>query len=163
MSTSTGEPAVERVYPPDWLVRAVNPVVRFLLRRGVPRGVARRLMLLHLVGRRTGRRYEIPVGHRRIDGRLAVLTSSRWRANLRDGQRVEVTLDGRRRPAAATLTEDPDEVAAIYDGLIDEVGVDRAGRELGIRINVDRRPTRAELREMVERAGLSVVWLDLDA
>ena len=158
-----GRPAVERVHPPNWLMRIVNPVARAMLRRGAPRGFAQQVVLLHFGGRRSGRAYEVPAGQRMIDGRMAVLTNSGWRANFRGGLDLDVTVHGQRRPAHATLTEDPDQVAAIYEDLLRESGDGKsAGRQLGIRINVDRVPTREELRAMIAESGLSVLTLDLD-
>lgn len=159
MSTTTQQ-AVERIHPPRWLIgHLVNPVARKVLRR---KGrLTQEVLLLRFQGRRTGRRYEIPVGYRRIDGRLALLTNSGWRHNFRDGRDVEIMLDGSVLSARATLLDDPAEVARIYEILIDEVGLDDAARRLGIRIHVDRKPTRDELAVMATRSGLSIIWLDV--
>ena len=51
-------------------------------------------MVLRFFGRRTGRRYDIPVVAHRLDGDLYALTDAPWRNNFRDGVDVEVTLDG---------------------------------------------------------------------
>ncbi len=91
------------------------------------------------------------------------MTSSRWRVNFRGGQPVEVTLRGERKPAIATLTEDPYEVARTYRGMIGRLGLKQAQRRLGIRINVDRVPTEDELADMVRRSGLSIVRLNIDS
>jgi hypothetical protein len=53
-------------------------------------------------------------------------------------------------------------MAELYDDLIEQIGLDGAGRDLGIRVNVDRRPTRDELRALDERSGLSVLWIDVE-
>jgi deazaflavin-dependent oxidoreductase (nitroreductase family) len=154
---------VERVQPPRALYRIVNRVLRWLLSstRG-SRGVGRHLLLLHVTGRRTGRRFVLPVAyHDAGDGRLLVLTNAGWRANLRDNRAVTVTILGETRPASAELVEDPDRVATIYRSRIDQVGHDRAGRRLGIRINVPRPPTPAELAEAARRDGLAAIYLDV--
>ena len=163
--TSRTRPVVERVTPPKAPFVLVNAVMRTLLssRRGSS-GVGRRLLLLHLVGRRSGRPLTVPVAYRDVgDGRLLVLTNSRWRFNLRDRDRVEVTFLGRRQQAHAQLVEDPRVVAEVYDTLITEVGYRRAGRRMGIRINVDRLPTVEELADAARRDGLSLVYLRLDS
>ncbi len=162
MSPQDG-PAVERMHPPQALWdRVVNPVMRTILRTPAHRLVDRHLALLDVRGRRTGTRYLIPVGYRWIDGRLCVLTNAAWRANFRGGHPVRVRLRGRWVAGTATVREDPDDVAAVYAGLIDQMGWQRAGRRLGVRINVDRAPTRDELRAAVRRSGLSVLAFDLD-
>ncbi len=105
---------------------------------------------------------EIPVAFR-VQGydRLLVLTSSVWRVNLRGRPEVEVTLRGARQPARAELVEDADAVATVYRTLIEEAGYDKAGRRMGIRINVDRVPTHQELVDAAGRDGLSLMYLDL--
>lgn len=156
-------PAVERMHPPQALWdHLVNPVMRTILRTPAHRLVDTHLMLLDVRGRRTGTRYLVPVGYHWIDGRLCVLTNAGWRANFRGGHPVRVSLRGRWVAGTATVREDPDDVAAVYAGLIDEMGWQRAGRRLGVRINVDRAPTREELRAAAQRSGLSVLEFDLD-
>lgn len=156
-------PAVERVTPPKATYHVVNRVVRWLLTspsRG--RRVGEHLLLLHLTGRRSGRALDVPVAFRDApDGRLLVLTSSAWRVNLRGRPEVEVTLRGTRSAAAAELVEDHEQVARVYGALIEQVGPDKAGRRMGIRINVDRLPTHAELVDAARRDGLSLVYLDV--
>ena len=61
------------------------------------------------------------------------------------------------------LDEDPLAVAAVYQQLIGEVGLEQAGRRLGIRINVDRAPTSEELAEAARREQLSVLHLTVSA
>ena len=157
-------PPVERVYPPAVLVRLGNPVLSWLLsgRRRSAR-VGRDLLLLHVTGRRSGRVYSMPVGyHRQPDGRLLVLTSSRWRVNLSGGPtRVEVTLFGRRLPGTAVLEEDPVAVAQVYRRMIDDLGPQAARRRLGIRVNLDRTPTEVELADAARREHLCVLYLDV--
>jgi hypothetical protein len=154
-------PAVERSHPPRKVIRAVNPVLRAVLSSRFHAPISDQLLVLHFTGRRTGRRYSLPVGYRDVDGRMAVLTNSGWRVNFRGGADVQLTLHGRMHPARATLVEDPGQVARVYRDLIEQVGVARAQRRLGIRINVDRVPTQEELVEAAGRHGLSIVYLDL--
>ena len=156
-------PAVQRVQPPKAPYNAVNRVLGWLLSssRGASR-VGEHLLLLHLIGRKTGRRIDVPVAFRNAsDGRLLVLTNSLWRVNLRGRSEVEVTLRGRRSPAVAELVEDADAVALVYQALICEQGHAKAGRRMGIRINVDRVPTREELVDAARRDGLSLIYLQL--
>jgi hypothetical protein len=154
-------PAVERVTPPLLLVRLANPVMRRLLASPLHALASRQLLLLHFTGRRTGRRYTVPTGYHHLDGVPSVLTNSGWRHNFRGGTDIEVTLRGRRRPALATLIEEPDTVVRAYMGVIHQLGWRAAQRRLGIRVNVGRTPTPEELVEAVRAAGLSIVRLAL--
>lgn len=158
---SQTRPAVERTQPPAAPFRVINAVMTAVLKSPLHRLVSSQLMLLHYRGRRSGRRFTLPVGRHQIRGRLAALTSSGWRANFRGGNDVELTFEGRRRAARAELLEEPAEVAAIYREIIEQIGHEKAGRRLGIRINVDRVPTLDELADAVRRSGLSVVFFDL--
>jgi hypothetical protein len=150
----TTRPAVERVHPPDALFRLLNRVMRPLVVRG---HFQDQLLLLHYVGRRSGRRFDVPAGYHMIDGVPSVLTSSGWRHNFAGGREIEVTLRGERRPAYAVLVDEPGEVTGDYQRLIEKWGRKQARRRLGLRFNVDRMPTAAELRSAIERSGLSIV------
>ncbi len=155
-------PAVERVKPPETVIKIANPIFGRILRSPLHGLVDEHLLLLHFRGRKTGRDYTVVAGHRTVDGRPGVLTNSGWRVNFRGGASVEVTFKGERRPARAELVENPEEVARVYANLIEEYGYEQAGRRLGIRINVDRPPTREELLDLMRQSGLSLVTLDLD-
>ena len=157
-------PAVQRVQPPKAPYDVVNRVMRWVLsspRRA--RGMGESLLLLHLTGRKTGRGFDIPVTYALVGQRLTVLTTSGWRVNLRGRPDVEVTLRGRRLGARAELVEDPDAVAQVYGARIADLGYAKAGRRMGIRINVDRMPTHDELVEAARRERLSVIYFTLTA
>jgi hypothetical protein len=157
-------PAVQRVQPPKAPYDVVNRVLGWVL--SSPRRASRvgeHLLLLHLSGRRTGRRIDVTVAFRDAsDGRLLVLTSSGWKVNLRGRPEVEVTLRGVRSPATAELVEDVDAVARVFRALIFEPGDAKAGRRLGIRINEDRVPTLEELVDAARRDGLSLIYLQVN-
>lgn len=154
-------PLIERVHPPAAVMRVVNPIMRRLLSSRLHRLMSGQLLVLHFRGRRTGTLYDVPAGYRMRDGALEILTNSRWRANFRGGRDVEVTYRGRRRRAHAITVEDPGTVAAIYDQMIDELGLRQAQRRLGIRVHARRRPTTAELADAVQRLGICIVSVDL--
>jgi hypothetical protein len=54
-----------------------------------------------------------------------------------------------------------DRVAAVHRGIIEEVGYAKAGRRMGIRINVPRTPTLSEPADAARRDGLAAIRLDL--
>lgn len=63
---------------------------------------------MYLVGRKSGRRYAVPVAYTRDNGTLLIGSPFRfaWVRNLRTGQRVDIRLNGHRRPAdVQVLTE----------------------------------------------------------
>jgi hypothetical protein len=68
------------------LLHAVNPIVRRLLRIPVARGLRNQVMVVDVTGRRTGRRYSIPLSAHQIDGTIYAMTSAPWKHNFRDGK-----------------------------------------------------------------------------
>src|SRR5258705_11416649 len=106
--------AITRNARPDGLVRMINPAARLLLRSPMHRLLDPTVLLLHVTGRKTGRRYDIPIGYTSVSGRLILVTVARWRVNLRGGADVEVTRYGHRQPMHAMLDEDPASVAVAY-------------------------------------------------
>lgn len=150
-------PAVERNQPPAGPFVVINAVMRGLLTSPLHSLAGDRLALLCYSGRKSGRSFRTPVGVHDVDGTLVTLTSSGWRHNFRGGAPVTLRRNGRDLPMTATLVDDPGQVAGFYATLIERLGHDRAGRRLGVRINVDRVPTREELADAARRSGLSVV------
>ncbi len=155
-------PPVEGAEPPEKLATIVNPVVKALLRSPLHRLVSKHLMLLTFSGRRTGSTYTIVVGRHEVNGALVVPTGTtgrRWRLNLRGGAPVVVTIEGRCRHGRGKLVEDPEEVARLHELLLDRVGP-KSARRLGLKVNVDRKPTRDELKAVL--AGRGVVRVELE-
>lgn len=94
---------------------AANAIVRGLLR--VPllsRGVGKRLITLYVVGRKSGRRYAVPVAYTPHEGVLLIGTPFGWGRNLRTGVPVEVRFKGRRRVADVVVLTDEDAVVEAY-------------------------------------------------
>jgi hypothetical protein len=102
---------VKRAVPSPTLVKMGNPLVRALLGSPLHGVLDGSFLVLHLTGRKTGRRYHIPVGYVDMGGKLTVVTVARWRVNLRGGADLDVTLRGCTRPVHAVLEEDPASVA----------------------------------------------------
>src|SRR5215470_15713360 len=85
----------------------VNRVIRGLLRTPVLcRLVGKRLITVYLVGRKSGRRYAVPVAYTRHNGTLLVGTQFAWARNLRTGEPVHIRLAGRRRSADVQVVAD---------------------------------------------------------
>jgi hypothetical protein len=136
-----------------------NPLVRMLLSSPLHGVLDDSFLVLHLTGRKTGRRYNIPVGYVDMEGKLAVVTVAGWRVNLRGGADVEVTRHGCLRPMHALLDEDPASVAVSYRAMIDRVGRKKAQRQLGISLPGRAAPTVLELKEAAREYGWSVITL----
>ena len=59
----------------------------------------RTLAGVYVVGRKSGRRYAVPVARTRYEGDLLIGTPFGWGRNLRTGEAVTIRLEGRRRLA----------------------------------------------------------------
>jgi hypothetical protein len=69
---------------------------------------------LYIVGRKSGRRYTVPVAYTRDKDDLMIGTPFAWGRNLRTGEPVEIRLKGRRRQADVVVYKDEADVAAAY-------------------------------------------------
>jgi len=98
----------------DRLMTRLNPVVTWLLRSPMHGLLSRALMLLQVTGRRTGRRYWIPVGYQRAGDTITVLVSRAprklWWRNFRDPAPVVMLLRGQLLHGRAVMVK-PDSPA----------------------------------------------------
>jgi hypothetical protein len=93
----------------------LNRVMRGLLRTpGISRGIGSRLLTLYITGRKSGRRYVIPVAYTRQGPELLIGTPFGWGRNLRTGEPVTIRLKGRLRQAGVTVLADEPEVTGAY-------------------------------------------------
>lgn len=89
----------------------LNPVIDVVLRSRAHWVLSRGLTLITIVGRRTGRRYTIPVGYLETPDGIIVLVndapSKTWWRNYLDGGPIELLLRGvQRQGTARTLAPD---------------------------------------------------------
>jgi hypothetical protein len=91
--------------------RLVNGLLRTPL---ISLGIGRRLLTIHAVGRKSGRRYAVPVAYTRHDGALLIGTPFRWARNLRTGEPVQIRYLGRLRTADVHVDSDEQPVTAGY-------------------------------------------------
>ena len=136
-----------------------NPLVRGLLRSPAGGRMRRQFMVLRFFGRKTGRRYDVPVVAHRLDGGRYALTDAPWRNNFPSGADVEVTLDGHATRMRGELLDDPQTVAPFHARAIDHFGVKRAQRMLGLKIHTPATPATEALTEAAGRYHLSAIRL----
>jgi deazaflavin-dependent oxidoreductase (nitroreductase family) len=77
-------------------------------------GVGRRLVIINVTGRKSGRQYSVPVAYLRHEGTLLVGSPFGWARNLRTGEPVEVILLGKRRLADVQAITDEEGVTRDY-------------------------------------------------
>ena len=155
-------PAPSRLDVDRWMTR-LNPLVVWLLRSPLHRLLDGGLMLITVTGRRSGRRYTIPVGYQRDGDVLHVLVSKarrkQWWRNYREPGQVEVHLGGERRQGEAR-------VVAVESDLFREVvtatlrRLPMLGTQLGIAYDAKRGLDREQLRVVMREAALVEIALE---
>jgi deazaflavin-dependent oxidoreductase (nitroreductase family) len=149
-------PPVENAKPPKYVIRCVNPLMKALLRSPLHGLLSKKLMLLTVTGRRTGRTYTLPVGRFESPGGGLVLSAGgSWRHNLHGGADVRIRLAGRDHSARAVLEEDPARAAEVFKSILDRAGA----RALAVKVNVERSPTAAEIAPALSDRGIAYVTL----
>src|SRR5215475_12435833 len=92
-----------------------NTIVRGLLRTPlISRAVGRRLVVVYVVGRKSGRRFVVPVAYTQHGDALLIGTPFAWGRNLRNGQPVDIRLRGKRRVADVEVFTDEEGVVEQY-------------------------------------------------
>jgi hypothetical protein len=151
--------AVEVSHPPGTLLKAVNPILRVLLRTPIMGRARDQLMVVSFNGRKSGRRYAIPLSAHRIDNNLYALTAAPWKWNFRDGATAEVLHNRKSTSMRGELITDRSVVADLFRRCAEAYGVKTAERMMGLKFRDQRVPTLEEFAEGVDRDGLAAVRL----
>lgn len=138
---------------------ALNRVVRSLL--AVPllsRVIGRGLLTLYVVGRKSGKRYTVPMAYVQHEGALLLGSGFPWAKNLRNGEPVELRYQGQRRAADVRVVSDEDGVTEYYSVIVQHnPGFARINK---IRIDRDGTANPDDLRDAWV-AGARVMLLTL--
>lgn len=95
------------------VMRAVNVPMRYVLQLPFETPLSRRLMLLHVTGRKSGRAYRQPVSYVTDGATLLTPGGGQWKHNLRDGEPVRIRKGGRDIFARPQRIAEPSEVARL--------------------------------------------------
>ena len=156
--------AAEEPLSVDDFFTRLNPLICGVLRSPVHWLLSPGLMLLTFTGRKTGRRYAIPVGYQRDGERtLTVMISEapkkQWWRNYREPGPVEVRLRGRdRRGTAQLVAPGSDELIRLAATTLGRVP--GLGRAWGIRYD-RRRGLTPEQTETLRRT-IAAVRIELE-
>lgn len=133
------------------LMRFFNPAIRALLRSPFHGLLSEQILLLTVTGRKSGRRYTLPVGYIR-DGDVLLVVSQhsqlkQWWRNLRNGAPVTLLLRGQQVSARAEVIENPTAVAAEVQRLIAQLGAKKLSRQLYMTLDVSPPLTQEQLEQ----------------
>lgn len=145
---------------PHFLYKLVNPTLRLLLHTPLHGLLSGRLALLTFTGRKSGKRYQVPVGYVQHGRTVLINTKSPWQRNLAGGAEVALRLRGRNERGWAELLTDEQEITAAYRTIL--AAAPQLGAFIGISREVDGGPAPADLRSARER-GYVIVTVTLSA
>lgn len=118
--------------------------------------VSRKMLIITVWGRKTGRVYANPVGYVESDGFLLIGTAAAWRRNLRPNEPVSITWRGRETTADWEVIRDEEQIAEPYRVIIK--GNPSHSRHSGITLGGDGNVNPDELRRALSK-GAAVVRL----
>jgi deazaflavin-dependent oxidoreductase (nitroreductase family) len=127
------------------LQNVVNQIVRGMLATPlVSAGIGSRLLTVYAVGRKTGRRYNVPVAYTRHEGDLLIGTGFGWARNLRTGEPVGVRLKGRKVQCDVQVFTGEEDVTRLYAVICRDNG--NFANFNKVRRDKDGEPDQADLR-----------------
>ncbi len=152
-------PVVVASRAPDLrIMRFFNPVICALLRSALHGVLSRQLLLLTYTGRRSGRRYTLPVGYLRDGDTLLVISQhaeqKRWWRNLRGGAPVLLQLRGHPMAGRTDVIEKPLAVAVEVGRLIATLGPKEASARLYLGLDATPPLTRDQLAQALTEVVL---------
>lgn len=150
--------AIDVAHPPEILLRVVNPVLRRALRTPLGGRIAE-FMLVDFTGRKSGRRFSVPVSAHHLDGVLYVVLEAQWKYNFRDGADAQVHHLGTKTAMHGRLITDRPAVVDIVHRLCESYGPKKAQRTMGMKFRDNRVPTVAEWEEAVPRLKIAAIEL----
>jgi hypothetical protein len=149
--------AVVPSHPPEPVMRVMNPALRYLLPTPLGRGPLKDFMVVNFAGRKSGRRYSVPVSAHLIDGQLYALAGATWKLNFRGGGPAEVVHAGKSTAMRGELIEDGAVVADLFHRCATHYGAKKAQRMMGVKFRDPRMPTLEEFRAAVDENQLVAI------
>ncbi len=107
---------------PKWVANLLNPVMATLLRTPLHGLLSKSLLILIFDGRKTGKRYTIPVGYLAEGQHLYLFSHGKWPRNFIGGAPVAVRLRGKVQRGNAAIITDATLIHNIVQQLITERG-----------------------------------------
>lgn len=153
-------PAVVAAHPPAFALRVANPLLRFALRTPISGSLRKQFMVVNFAGRKSGKKYSVPVSAHEIDGQLHALVGAQWKLNFRGGAPAQVLYDGRTADMRGELIEDHATVSDLFKKSADAYGARRAQQMMGLKFSDPQEvPSLEDFREAVERERLAAIRL----
>ena len=157
MPTPTKRPLGRRIQ--QRVFRVLNVPMRAVLGLPFATPLSRRLMLVHLTGRKSGKSYRQPVSYVRDGAVLLTPGGGNWKLNLAEGRPERIRLRGKDVLARPEIVSDAEEVERLL-GVMTAANP-MVGRFVAIPKGPDGRFDRARLDSAV-RYGFRIIRWHLD-
>ena len=152
-------PAIDTAQPPQLLMRVLNPALRTALRTPGLSAALKDFMVIEFTGRKSGRRFSVPVSAHHLDGDLYVILEAGWKHNFADGAPADVWLAGKKTPMQGQLVKDPATVADIAHRVATAYGPKKAQRSMGLKFSPSAVPSLSDFAEAATRIHLAAIKL----
>jgi deazaflavin-dependent oxidoreductase (nitroreductase family) len=138
------------------MMNVINVPMRRVLGLPFATPLSKRLMLVWITGRKTGKVYRQPLSYVRQGNALLTPGGGKWKLNLREGTPVRIRLRGRDVLARPELASDPAEI----ERLLAEMAAEnpRVHAFVGIPRGPDGRLDPARLQAAVQHGFRIVRW-----
>lgn len=146
--TSAGGRAV-RDNSRDRSQRTFNRIVRSVLASPVHWVMSGKLIVIEVVGRRTGTRYAVPTAYAERGDQVLAASAGTWVRNLSPERPVVLVHRGRRRPMLPKIATDPDQALQLAADLLP--GNPILQQNMGVALGEDGRPHRAQFEAAREK------------
>lgn len=152
--------SIEISHPPEALIGVFNPTLRFLLRVPVIGPAMKDFMVLTFTGRKSGKKFAVPVSAHHLDGDLYSIMEANWKHNFAGGRDTDVLYKGKTSPMSGVLIKEPAEVAGIAHRVATEQGPKKAQQTMGIKFDPPTAvPPLDDFVEAASRLGMAAVKL----
>ena len=142
------------------ILRLLNPLVAMLLRSPLHGLMSGDIMLITVTGRRSGRRYTMPVSYLRDGERVRCFTAreTAWWRNLRGGAEVTLHVAGKERLGRAeAITDDSERIEQALREFLHRLPRDAVYYD--VRLDAEKRPIEADVRRALDLVVLIEVAL----
>ena len=155
---STSEQKVGVTRPPT-VPQYVNELVKAILRSPLHGLLSKRRMLLTFTGRKSGKRYTIPLSYvQEEDTILCVTGHTSWWRNLRGGAPVSVMLKGQALPGMAqAIVDDPAVIMQSLQKLLQAIPSD--AKYHAVKLDLNGQPNAEDMAQVASSSILIRIQL----
>jgi deazaflavin-dependent oxidoreductase (nitroreductase family) len=136
------------------IIRVANALPKLILRSPLHGFMSKQLLLLTYTGRKSGKRYTVPITYVKVGNTLLLVTDRPWWKNVRGGTQVQVWLKGKKREARTEVVTDEATISELYRSMLSEHPTQ--GWFMGIKPEADGWPNPDDVHRAVER-GVVVI------